>query len=502
MKTVLHLIGIAAAILLLVVISIAQNSGSENSAEQAYLAGKDSINASVSDYYSTNKTALYHLPEDAFQIKIDSLRKLFTSHLEDFISKNPDLEAGFVSSQRNDFHYSFDAYLLGYPYWHERYTGQRVKHLPSIQSHLDANLADFNKPELLADESFKSYVDEFLYMASNLEREKPAYIGTDNQKLVSLFKIIPEYFTNQTCRDYWNYKYLSYYLENIGVKNIDALVKEFNATCKDTSLANKINASYAEEQAQQTGHLIRTYKTIGKIELDLHLFLPDSTIGIAKRPTYVYFHGGAWTEGKPDWGFSACESRAKSGWVAASVEYRINDRHGTLPFDAVMDAKSAIRWLREHAAEYNIDVNRIVATGNSAGGHLVLCTALADKWNDNSDDLHYSATPNLLLVNSGVFDLTNETWITVGLKDKEIVKEISPSYLVKKGVPPTLFIHGTNDRSVPFQTAKVFEAKMKDAGNDFEFHSLEGAGHFLWFDDKYSQEVSNYRREFMKKHGY
>lgn len=68
--------------------------------------------------------------------------------------------------------------------------------------------------------------------------------------------------------------------------------------------------------------------------------------------------------------------------MACAVEYRTYNRHGTLPFDAVMDAKSAIRWLRQNANKYNIDTNKIVASGNSAGGHLILCTALADKWNE------------------------------------------------------------------------------------------------------------------------
>ena len=57
------------------------------------------------------------------------------------------------------------------------------------------------------------------------------------------------------------------------------------------------------------------------------------------------------------------------------------------------------------ADTYNIDTNRIVASGNSAGGHLVLTTALANEINERTDNLNFSASPNLLLVNAGVYNL-------------------------------------------------------------------------------------------------
>lgn len=489
-------------ILLSSVTGVAQQDVLSNQTHQEYFAETEALIKSVSYYFSQNREILYSLSERAFVSKIDSLRNELTSHLDSLAFRNEHAERESVLIQQKDIHYAFDGYILSYPYWHKRYTGQETTLSPSAQERLDKNLADFNKPELLASEQFGAYVREFLHFRSNLEREKPAYKNMDNQKLKSIFRLIPEYFTNQVCKNFWSFEYLNYHIENLGVKNIDTIVRDFNATCEDTSLLDKINALYDEECKQRAGHLIKTYKTVENFDLDLHLFLPKDGKGNEKRPAYIFFHGGSWTEGKPDWGFYGCDSRARSGWVAVAVEYRINDRHGTLPFEAVMDARSAIRWLRKNAAEYGIDVDRIVASGNSAGGHLVLCTALADKWNEKTDDLHYSATPNILLINSGVFDLTDEYWITKDLKDKAIARQISPNYLVKKGMPPTLFIHGTNDRNVPFQTAKVFEAKMIEANNDFEFHALEGAGHFIWFDEKYSKEVSRVRSELLKKYGY
>lgn len=209
---------------------------------------------------------------------------------------------------------------------------------------------------------------------------------------------------------------------------------------------------------------------------------------------------------KPDWVFPASEDYAKKGWVAVSFEYRLAYRHGTLPFESVMDAKSAVRWLRMHAGEYNIDTNRIVVPGNSTGGHLALCTALVTNWNDPGDNFSFSTEPNLILVNSGVHDLTDANiWKRQGLResgrDEDLVKEISPVYLVREGLPPAPIIHGTNDMNVAFSNAETFVNEMKKAGNPVEFKVLEGAGHYIWFGE-YSQQVSEIRRDFLQKYHY
>jgi acetyl esterase/lipase len=169
-----------------------------------------------------------------------------------------------------------------------------------------------------------------------------------------------------------------------------------------------------------------------------------------------------------------------------------------------MDARSAIRWLRKNADLYNIDTSRIVATGNSAGGHLVLTTALATKWNEKTDDLKFSPTPNVLLVNSGVYEMTvdNAQWITKNSKNKEQVKEISPNHLDKNTMPPLLMIHGTNDQNCPYWTAEKFKNEMEKTKNNFEFHSLEGAGHFIWYDQRFTEQIAKWRKDFLSKLGY
>ena len=106
-------------------------------------------------------------------------------------------------------------------------------------------------------------------------------------------------------------------------------------------------------------------------------------------------------------------------------------------------------------------------------------------WNEKTDDIKYSPVPNIIMVNSSVYELTdaNTLWIRQDLRNRNqnenLVKEISPNYLIKKGLLPTLIIHGTNDRNVPFSSAKQFVDKMLLESNNIEFHALEGAGHFI-----------------------
>ena len=478
-----------------------QINNKPDSNQQNYLAELKITGKKFTNDLYPNYARIYSLSEKLFVAKIDSARKEFIAVLDRYKSK---FDSGYILEQQTEIKYYFDKLLIEYPLTHDIYKGKTSTVHSTIPQRLKSNLDDFNKSELLTNSDFTNYVKAFLAYQISLELKKPIYKTQDNQQLNAVWKLIPKFISNLKCKNFWQYHYLYTHIENDGIKNIENIYSNFKSTCKDTAYLNKLNTIYTEDSIGRQGHLIKTYKSVGPFNLDIHMFLPDSIVNGNKRPVIIYFHGGSWSEGKPDWFFNACDSYAKKGWIACAVEYRTYGRYSTLPFDAVMDAKSAIRWLRQHANEYNIDSNRIVAAGNSAGGHLILCAALADNWNDRNDDLKFSPVPNVLMVNSGVYDLTdqNTAWIRKDLKDKSIVKEISPNYLVKKNMPPTLIIHGTNDGNVPYPTAKMFAEEMNKAGNNFEFKSLEGAKHFIWFDPKYSSEISRIRNEFLAKLGY
>jgi hypothetical protein len=69
----------------------------------------------------------------------------------------------------------------------------------------------------------------------------------------------------------------------------------------------------------------------------------------------VFFFGGGWVGGSPKQMYQQAKVMAEQGMVAFSADYRVASRNKTTPFECVKDGKSAIRWLREHAAELGID---------------------------------------------------------------------------------------------------------------------------------------------------
>jgi acetyl esterase/lipase len=485
--------------------SFCQNNQPIDTLRNAYKADMKIVSNSFSAAYYPNRPAIYSLKEAAFLKKIDSLKLPFLNTANKYAKAFQSVDKNFIRNENRDIAYFFNRMILDYPYFHENHTGNKIKLSTSTQTKLDKHLKDFNDPSLLSSKDFQGYVQGFLRHQSTLEVKKEVYKKSDNKRLDAYLSLITKYFTNQQCREFWQYYYLSNHLDNWGSKNIGPAIKTFLATCKNRSYTKTIDSIYTESTNSYKGHLIETYKTVEGAKLDLHIFLPDSSHQNTKRPVIVYFSGGSWTEGTPEWDFYNCTNYARKGWVAVSVEYRVADRHETTPLEAVKDARTAIRWLRMNAAKYNIDTNRIVASGNSAGGHLVLSTALSTEVNETTDNLKFGAVPNLLLVNAAVYNLYHEEntdWISRALKDKSLVKKISPQHLLKTGLPPMLIAHGTNDRSVDYGSAKIFAEEMNKLGNECEFHTLEGAPHYIWYDRRFSGKVAGFRQAFLRKHGY
>ncbi len=491
-------------LLLLSLIGVAQSNLTFDSLRKAYDADMKIASNDFSSSYYPNRQTIYSLSENLFLQKIDSLKQPFLAISKKHIGQFKSIDKNFIPNEVRDISYFFDRMIVDYPYFHENYTGKSITLSSAVQRKLAIHSEDFNTPALLSSKDFKDYVEAVLRHQTTVELKNEQYKKSDNKRLDAYLNIIPRYFTNNACKEFWQHHYLFAHLDNFGSKNIENQVRSFLSTCKNTIYTKAIDSIYRESRKAYQGHLIKTYKTVDGFNLDLHIFLPDSFWQKTKRPAIVYFHGGSWTEGTPEWDFYNCANYAKKGWVGVAVEYRIADRHETTPFEAVKDARSAIRWLRIQAALYNIDTSQIVASGNSAGGHLVLTTAMADEINENTDNLHYSASPNILLINSGVFNLTSDggtAWISKPLADKSFVQKISPQHLLKKGLPPMLIVHGTNDQSVDYSSAKSFADEMKLLGNDFEFHTLEGAHHYIWYDGHFSGKVAELRKVFLKKHG-
>ena len=107
----------------------------------------------------------------------------------------------------------------------------------------------------------------------------------------------------------------------------------------------------------------------------------------------ILFHGGGWVGGGLDQFRVACACFAGRGLVCATAEYQMLDKAASakLPTDeshkrvCIIDAKSAIRWFKQHAGELGIDPNRIITGGGSAGGHISALATLNPGLNDPAD---------------------------------------------------------------------------------------------------------------------
>lgn len=215
------------------------------------------------------------------------------------------------------------------------------------------------------------------------------------------------------------------------------------------------------------------YKEINNDSLYLHVFKTEKI----EKPTavVVFFFGGGWVGGTPKQFYQQSEYFASRGVLAIAAEYRIKKKHGTTPFDAVEDAKSAIRWVREHAKELNINPKKIISAGGSAGGHIAICTALIDGHENVNENLKISSVPNAIVAYNPVLDTTKKGYGAEKVIGRET--EISPCHQVKKDMPPVLVFHGTKDKTVPFENAERFQNLMKLANNSCELISFEGEGH-------------------------
>jgi acetyl esterase/lipase len=173
----------------------------------------------------------------------------------------------------------------------------------------------------------------------------------------------------------------------------------------------------------------------------------------------------------------------------------------------VKDARSALRWVRENAASFHIDPDKIIAGGQSAGGQLALSTAMFDDINEKSDNMDISPIPNALLLYSSNLN-TIEAWADwlMGERRNEIWS-VSPYHNLKPGLPPAIEFHGTEDCMVPIYIQNLFKEKTISMGNYFESIVFEGREHYLGEGNKkyatyFDEEILEQTDRFLEKFGF
>jgi acetyl esterase len=218
------------------------------------------------------------------------------------------------------------------------------------------------------------------------------------------------------------------------------------------------------------------YKRVGDIELSMSVFLPPGHQASDRRPAIVFFFGGGWAGGTPKQFYQQARAFADRGLVATAADYRVIGKHKITPFECVKDGKSAVRWLRAHAAEWGIDPQRIVAAGGSAGGHVAACTGVIVGQDEAGEDLSVSSVPDSMILYNPVIDTTEKGYGAARFAADQVTA-ISPCHHVHPGIVPTLVFHGTADTTVPYENAERFQRLMAEAGNRCDLIAFEGKKH-------------------------
>jgi acetyl esterase/lipase len=242
-----------------------------------------------------------------------------------------------------------------------------------------------------------------------------------------------------------------------------------------------------------------TYSTLpGFRPMAVDIYMPPKRGG--PKPLILYIHGGGWVGGHTRHSgalanFPAALAKlASEGFVVASLEYRLS---GEAPFPAqLQDARAALRFLKGNAGRYGIDTSRTGIWGGSAGGHLTALTAYScgDTSFDAASAPAGSECAQAVVTWYGVFDFgpmlkraaanpspnAPENMLLRCKPDQcdpALVARVSPVTFIDAKDPPTLLIHGDEDKVVEVAQSHIGEARLKAAGVPVEAIYIPGVDH-------------------------
>lgn len=262
-------------------------------------------------------------------------------------------------------------------------------------------------------------------------------------------------------------------------------------------------ATVAQQKAfdELEGADIQIYKTVNGYDLKMNIIYPDDYKKGKRYPAIIFFFGGGWNSGTVQQFDKQCHFLASKGMIAMVANYRVHSRNNSTPYDAVEDAKSAIRWVRIHAKELGVNKNKIVASGGSAGGHLAACTAMVPGYEGAGEKSAVSSKPNALVLFNPAINVSH-----FSERFGKNAAAVSPIEFVKPKLPPTIIFHGTADKTVPFATIDEFEQKMEAAGNVIYVVPFSGQGHGFFnygrSDNKFYELTMEKTESFLRELNY
>jgi len=244
----------------------------------------------------------------------------------------------------------------------------------------------------------------------------------------------------------------------------------------------------------------------GPVRMDI--YRPEAP---GPHPAVILVHGGGWIGGDKSGHRATGMMLARNGYVACAIGYRLAPQYRyPAAFD---DCQRAVRWIRAHAREYDVNPKRVGALGDSAGGHLVGLMGVRGT-RDNSDPelARYSSRPDAVVAYYGAFELVRmwdiemahrqlTAWLGGGPEGREkLYKETSPVAMVTRKACPFLILHGDADAVNPVEQSRLFHEALRCERVESTLLILEGAGHGWAPESPTGRKAEAAVLQFFQKH--
>ncbi len=229
------------------------------------------------------------------------------------------------------------------------------------------------------------------------------------------------------------------------------------------------------------------------------------------QPTLIWIHGGGWTGGTKESAAMSLLPWLEMGWNVVNVEYRLG--RVSLAPAAVEDCLCALRWVAAQAKTYGFDTNRLVVSGDSAGGHLSLTTGMIPESAGLDRECPGVPLPKVAAIVNwyGITDVEDlldgpnqkpyaVAWMGSMPNRNEIARRVSPLTYVRQGLPPILTIHGDADPTVPYNHAVRLHEALTKADVPNRLLTLPGGKHGGFTPEERSR-IFVAIREFLGKNG-
>lgn len=198
----------------------------------------------------------------------------------------------------------------------------------------------------------------------------------------------------------------------------------------------------------------------------------------------VIFPGGGYVRlAIPHEGYDIAAWFAERGVSAFVVKYRMAEYGFPAP---LLDAQRALRLVRQNAAAWGIDANKIGVIGFSAGGHVAASIATRHRFTNGEPDTfaEISARPDFAILGYPVITLEgpnahagSRRALLGEAPSAQLLHDNSLQNQVREDIPPTFILHGTGDQSVPLGNSLAFFAEVQKYNQQSELHVYQSHIH-------------------------